>query len=255
MHYRRFTLTGDPGPATSLIAPKGSGAIKGNYRVISIDGRRNVYEHRYVMETILGRELESYEQVHHKNGDGLDNRPENLELWLGQQMVGQRVSDKIRYLLATAKSIGVSIDDYLAPQVQGEMRCLSIPDAYQAIAPTGGAKRNDELAIRLASGVGTYEDSQRVGAIEAGKGYRHMKRSGRRIPAHHMVMGISIGRALEPHERVHHKNGIRDDNRIENLELWSVLTQPSGVRMTDHLQEMFRLYPEVFQELVMAGRA
>ena len=49
---------------------------------------------------------------------------------------------------------------------------------------------------------------------------------------HILVAEQLLGRHLEPGESIHHRNGIRDDNRTENLELWTK-PQPSGIRVSD----------------------
>ena len=49
---------------------------------------------------------------------------------------------------------------------------------------------------------------------------------------HILVAEELLGRYLEPGESVHHRNGVRDDNRPENLELWT-RPQPTGIRVSD----------------------
>lgn len=50
-------------------------------------------EHRQVMETILGRKLKKGETVHHKDGNKLNNNPNNLELWTKNHGYGIRAAD------------------------------------------------------------------------------------------------------------------------------------------------------------------
>lgn len=94
-HYQRWRKYGDPN--IMLRNENGKGTIDDSgYKRFKINGKV-ISEHKIIMETYLNRELLPEENIHHKNGNRLDNRIENLELWNTKQPSGQKIEDKIKW--------------------------------------------------------------------------------------------------------------------------------------------------------------
>ena len=121
-HYQRLLIRGEAAADVPLRPRKGVGQAryikKGYVWVIrrghpnAADARGEILEHRLVASDFLGRPLLLKENVHHRNGNRLENtvgpcllqskcecsdQSHNLELWSKSQPSGQRVSDKIQW--------------------------------------------------------------------------------------------------------------------------------------------------------------
>ncbi len=118
-----------------------------------------------------------------------------------------------------------------------------------------GCIRKERMSTMSRSHIGSKSPNWRGGKYKYRNGYVFVRAADHPntdsrgyVLEHVLVMSEHLGRKLRSDEQVHHKNGIRDDNRLCNLELWST-HHPIGCRVSDLLtyaKEIIKTYPEQF---------
>jgi hypothetical protein len=132
------------------------------------------------------------------------------------------------YTSAKEESVPCSVEGCGRPRTGKQLYCKL---HYERVRRTGSLGPPQPLYQAKGNGHVTTQGYLRIHLAD-----------GRRIMEHVHVMEQHLGRRLEENENVHHRNGLRDDNRLENLELW-VKVQPRGQRAEDLIRFVVEHYP------------
>ncbi len=154
------------------------------------------YEHILVIETVVGRYLESYEVVHHRDGNRCNNKVENLELTTRQ------LHSK-HHWPCVSSSEDVGIDH----------------SAFSFIRRKQNQQKEWKPRIK--------GWRKHLGYIQIYNPAHPMSDKGGYAMEHRIIMANHLDRVLTKDEFVHHINGNRADNRLENLELVTRWSHPS----------------------------
>lgn len=105
------------------------------------------------------------------------------------------------------------------------------PAHYKRVLKHGHPQ--SDIPIREVDGTGHMSHGYQQ--INVPKELRYLSRGKTKIAEHRFVMARHLGRPLSSDEHVHHINGVKTDNRLENLELWST-HHPNSQRIEDLLE-------------------
>lgn len=105
-----------------------------------------------------------------------------------------------------------------------------------------------DVPIRVVDGTGSISHGYRKVPVPPED--EHLFPGESQVLEHRLVMARALGRPLEPDEVVHHINGKRTDNRLENLELWST-SHPKGQREDDKVAWAVEILNRYAPELLL----